>query len=77
MCHTPVSKEVNRSLHTCAQDVQITYTTNYKVNSSQCYDYIITGVSLFQNDHWSEKDYIASKIIAVILSAAGVSLHMR
>jgi hypothetical protein len=26
-CHTSVWKEVNRSFHTCAQDVQITRTT--------------------------------------------------
>jgi hypothetical protein len=37
-CHTPVPKEANRSFHMCAQDVQITRTTNNKVNSSQCYD---------------------------------------
>jgi hypothetical protein len=40
-CHTPVLKEVNQSLHTCSQDVQITRTTNSKVNNSQCYGYNI------------------------------------
>jgi hypothetical protein len=45
-CHTPVPKEVNRSFHTCAQDVQITRTANNKVNSSQSYDYSIIRVYL-------------------------------
>jgi hypothetical protein len=45
-CHTPVLKEVNRSFHTCVQDIQITRTANIKVNNSQCYDYIINRVYL-------------------------------
>jgi hypothetical protein len=44
--HTLVLREVNQSFHMCAQDVQITH----KVNSSQCYNYIISGVYLLQND---------------------------
>jgi hypothetical protein len=31
-CHTPVLKEHNRSLHMCAQDVQITCMANNMVN---------------------------------------------
>jgi hypothetical protein len=31
MCHTLVPKGVNRSFHTCAQDVQITRTADSKV----------------------------------------------
>jgi hypothetical protein len=50
-CHTPILKEVNQSFYTCAQDVQITRTTNSKVNGSQCYDYNINRVYLIQNDH--------------------------
>jgi hypothetical protein len=68
--HTPVLKEVNRSFHTCAQDVQITHTTKSKVDSSQCYDYNITRVYLLQNDHWLKKDYRVSSNTAVILSVA-------
>jgi hypothetical protein len=51
-CHTPVPKEVNRSLHMCAQDVQITCTANSKVNNSQCYDYNINRAYHLQNDPW-------------------------
>jgi hypothetical protein len=51
-CHTLAPKEVNRSFHTCAQDIQITRTTNSKVNNSQCYDYNIIRVYLLQNDPW-------------------------
>jgi hypothetical protein len=52
LCHTPVLKEVNRSFHTCAQDVQITRMGNSKVNNSQCYDYNITRVYHLQNNPW-------------------------
>jgi hypothetical protein len=51
-CHTPVLKEANQIFHTCDQDVQITYTANSKVNSSQCYDYSNIKVYLLQNDPW-------------------------
>jgi hypothetical protein len=51
-CHSPVSKEVNRSFHTCAQDIQITRMTNSKVNNLQCYDYNNIRVYLLQNDPW-------------------------
>jgi hypothetical protein len=33
-CHTFVLKVVNRSFHTCAQDVKTTRMTNSKVNNS-------------------------------------------
>jgi hypothetical protein len=52
MCHNPVLKEANRSFHTCAQDVQITRTTNNAVNRSQFYDYNTNRVYLLQNDPW-------------------------
>jgi hypothetical protein len=48
--HTSVPKEVNRSFHTCAQDVQITRTTTSEVNSSHCYNYNIIILYLLQND---------------------------
>jgi hypothetical protein len=51
-CHTPFPKEVTRSFHMCAQDVQIIRTTNSKVNSSQCYNYSFSRVYLLQNDPW-------------------------
>jgi hypothetical protein len=54
----------------CAQDVQITRMANSKVNSSQYHDYNNTKVYLLQNDHWSEKDYRASRIATIILSVA-------
>jgi hypothetical protein len=57
--------EINDHGHTCdeylvlltksgmiAQVVQITRTANNKVNSSQCYDYIIFRVYLLQNNPW-------------------------
>jgi hypothetical protein len=53
--HTVVLKEANRNFHMCAQDVQITRTTNSKVNSLQCYDYNINRVYLLQNDPWIQK----------------------
>jgi hypothetical protein len=49
-CHTPVPKEVNQSFHTCAQDVQITRTTNSNGKVAQCNDYNIIRVYLLQND---------------------------
>jgi hypothetical protein len=49
-CHTLVLIEVNYSSHMCAQDVQITHTTNSTVNKSQCYNY--SRVYLLQNDPW-------------------------
>jgi hypothetical protein len=67
---TLVVKEVNRSLHTCAQYVQITCTTNNKVNNSQCYDYSINKVYLLQNEPRIWKDYRASSTTAFILSMA-------
>jgi hypothetical protein len=48
--HTLAPKEVNQSFHTCAQDVQITHTTNSKVISLQCYNYNNIRVYLLQND---------------------------
>jgi hypothetical protein len=51
----PGSRKQNRSLHTCAQDVQITRTTNNMVN--------IYNISLnyklesLQNDQWVKKKY--------------------
>jgi hypothetical protein len=68
--HTPIPKEVNRSFHTCAQDVQITRTTNSKVNNSQCYDYNITEYSSYKMNKGFEKNYRASSITMVILSMA-------
>jgi hypothetical protein len=70
LCRTPVLQEANRSLHLCSQDVQITCTTNSKVNSSQCYAYNIIRVYLLKNDPRSEKDYRASNITTFILSVA-------
>jgi hypothetical protein len=64
-CHTPVLKEVNRNLHTYAQDVQITRTANSKVNSSQCYDYSNIRVYLLQNDPWAQKRLQKSNISAL------------
>jgi hypothetical protein len=69
-CHIPVLKEANQSFHTCAQDVQITCTTNCQVNSSQCYDYSITEYISYEITLRSEEYYRASSITAVILNMA-------
>jgi hypothetical protein len=61
-CCTPILKEVNRSFHVCAQDVQITHMANSKVNSSQCYDYNISEYISYKMTLGSEKDYRASSI---------------
>jgi hypothetical protein len=49
-CHIPVPKEVNRSFHTCAQNVQITRTANNNGKITQCYDYNINRVYPLQNN---------------------------
>jgi hypothetical protein len=45
-------KRRGRSFHMCAQDVQITCTTNSKANSLQCYNCCIITVYRLQNDPW-------------------------
>jgi hypothetical protein len=69
-CHTPLPKEENRSLHTCAQDVQITHMANSKVNSSQCYNYNNIRVSLTKWPLGLKKDYRTNSITTIILSTA-------
>jgi hypothetical protein len=51
----PGSRKQNRSLHTCAQDVQITRTTNNMVNR---YNISLNyKLESLQNDPWIQKKY--------------------
>jgi hypothetical protein len=51
----PDSRKLNRSLHTCAQDVQITRTTNNMVNR---YNISLNyKLGSLQNDPWVQKKY--------------------
>jgi hypothetical protein len=51
----PGSRKLNRSLHTCAQDVQITRTTNNMVNT---YNISLNyKLESLQNDLWVQKKY--------------------
>jgi hypothetical protein len=45
-CHTLIPKEVIESFHTCAQDVEITRTTNSNSKIAQCHNYNIIRVYL-------------------------------
>jgi hypothetical protein len=51
----PGSRKLNRSLHMCAQDVQITHTTNNMVNR---YNISLNyNLESLQNDPWVQKKY--------------------
>jgi hypothetical protein len=51
----PGSRKLNRSLHTCAQDVQITHTANNMVNR---YNISLNyKLESLQNDPWVQKKY--------------------
>jgi hypothetical protein len=67
---TPRFQEQNRSLHTCAQDVQITRTTNNMVNKYNIS--IKLQAKILQNDPWVQNKDLQSSTENLRVGAASI-----